>query len=111
MRGVAPGVVPSLDPSPLTANALLRYQVEGHTADDLIAAATAYGDNAPVWPEWLEAVQDVGKNKLGQLDSHTLGRWLARNRDRMIEARKLVRTGTPTRPRWKVEIHTSREPA
>jgi hypothetical protein len=88
-----------------------KGEVEGHTADDLIAAATAYGDNAPVWPEWLEAVQDVGKNKLGQLDSHTLGRWLARNRDRMIEARKLVRTGTPTRPRWKVEIHTSREPA
>lgn len=85
-------------------------ETEGHTADDLIAAASAYGDNAPVWPEWQGAVQGVGKNKLGHLDPHTLGKWLARNRDRMIEARKLVRCGTPTRPRWKVEILTGPQP-
>jgi putative DNA primase/helicase len=55
-----------------------------------------------VHPDLLAALQPIAKNRRGSLDQLTLGQWLSRNKDTVIGTLKLVRTGTDSRPAWKV---------
>ena len=79
--------------------------LNGATATELVDAATAYDrDNNQKYPDWLEAIKPVARNKAGNLNSLTFGQWMAAAKDRMVGNRKLCRSGTNTRPQWKVEI-------
>ena len=87
--------------------------LNGASTAELVEAATAcnYDDRGtitgPQHPGWLDAIGTVAKNKIGHLDALTLGKWLGKNRDRMVGNRKLLRDGTATRPVWKIETVVS----
>ena len=75
----------------------------GATTAELIAAAQKCDQKGPLFPDWLEALKAVARNKSGHFDALVLGKWLGANRDRMVGTRKLRRCGSETRPQWKVE--------
>jgi hypothetical protein len=78
----------------------------GASTAELVDAASAYDYEkaAPKYPDWLNAISPVAKNKIGHLDALPLGQWLGTNRDRMVGNRKLIRAGSDTRPKWKIAV-------
>jgi putative DNA primase/helicase len=79
----------------------------GHSTDDLIKYAQESDQDGFINTDFLDAMKQIGTNRTGNLDAHNVGRWLRRNCDRVIGNRKLVRTGTTTRPRWEVRSVSS----
>jgi hypothetical protein len=75
-----------------------------YTTAELIQRAeeTAWGYNL-ARPEFAAAVRAVATDRRGRLTADALGKWLRDNKGRQIEGRKLIRRGTATRPRWRVE--------
>jgi putative DNA primase/helicase len=74
-----------------------------YSTQDLVAEAEAKDSyDQPTNPVWLEVVSAISRNRLGKLDPNRLGVWLRDHRGRVVNDRKLERTGTDTRPRWTV---------
>ena len=81
----------------------------GVTIDELLDASTAYGSGpqvhqhlCPGLREAIEKVAAADKYSL-QIPKDVLGRWLRDHKDRIVSARKLIRTGNPKKSaRWKV---------
>ncbi len=97
------------DPSRQQLAAVLEAwprDLTSYTTGELVDAATeCHSDGSgPMNPAWLDAVKEVGRDRRGNIDAIQLGNWLRDHRDRMSGSRKLVRDGTPTRPRWKVAV-------
>jgi putative DNA primase/helicase len=78
--------------------------LEGYTTAEIIEEATR-GDATGVLlrPDLLDALRRVGRNRRGELDPLTLGQWLRRHRDQVVDGLKLKRKGSQYRPLWTVE--------
>jgi putative DNA primase/helicase len=79
--------------------------VHEYTAQALIATAkVVLPGGQPKNPDLHAALAAVATDRQGIICVDILGKWLRNHKNRVVGKRKLVRTGTATRPRWTVIV-------